>query len=278
MGERSTIQPIVDGFVDRQNSPTAQCAGLGSATHLLRCAWAAAKIGKSLLPVYRAELARESRTHGVLDAIFCTLGIGLRHESARDDARRILQNARCANPKQEAWFHAATDFAIAILDKPDDAISVRLGQEIAGRRLGIRSDAVPRELAVTMMWVPENLLTFVLQMLLSLDAPYSGEHRSMPFLAAPLLATARAEDFYFPREIAARMSEPWTPEMTVEYVTRFDGGLAHAPVRAGEKTGRNEPCPCGSGKKFKRCCVDSSARAQETAPVAVPFVEARCLR
>jgi preprotein translocase subunit SecA len=20
-----------------------------------------------------------------------------------------------------------------------------------------------------------------------------------------------------------------------------------------EKTGRNEPCPCGSGKKFKRC-------------------------
>ncbi len=22
-----------------------------------------------------------------------------------------------------------------------------------------------------------------------------------------------------------------------------------------ERTGRNEPCPCGSGKKFKRCCL-----------------------
>src|ERR1043166_9158345 len=22
-----------------------------------------------------------------------------------------------------------------------------------------------------------------------------------------------------------------------------------------EKTGRNDPCPCGSGKKFKRCCL-----------------------
>ncbi len=22
------------------------------------------------------------------------------------------------------------------------------------------------------------------------------------------------------------------------------------------KTGRNEPCPCGSGKKYKRCCMD----------------------
>ncbi len=22
------------------------------------------------------------------------------------------------------------------------------------------------------------------------------------------------------------------------------------------KTKRNEPCPCGSGKKFKHCCLD----------------------
>jgi hypothetical protein len=26
------------------------------------------------------------------------------------------------------------------------------------------------------------------------------------------------------------------------------------PVRHGPKIGRNEPCPCGSGKKFKKCC------------------------
>ena len=25
-------------------------------------------------------------------------------------------------------------------------------------------------------------------------------------------------------------------------------------IRSGKKTGRNEPCPCGSGKKFKKCC------------------------
>jgi SEC-C motif-containing protein len=25
-------------------------------------------------------------------------------------------------------------------------------------------------------------------------------------------------------------------------------------VRAEPKVGRNDPCPCGSGKKFKRCC------------------------
>ena len=27
-----------------------------------------------------------------------------------------------------------------------------------------------------------------------------------------------------------------------------------APVRSGSKVGRNEPCPCGSGRKYKKCC------------------------
>ena len=26
------------------------------------------------------------------------------------------------------------------------------------------------------------------------------------------------------------------------------------PVRAGKKVGRNDPCPCGSGQKYKKCC------------------------
>jgi len=26
------------------------------------------------------------------------------------------------------------------------------------------------------------------------------------------------------------------------------------PVQVGEKVGRNDPCPCGSGKKYKKCC------------------------
>ena len=29
--------------------------------------------------------------------------------------------------------------------------------------------------------------------------------------------------------------------------------LSHGPLR--RKVGRNEPCPCGSGKKYKRCCL-----------------------
>ena len=35
-----------------------------------------------------------------------------------------------------------------------------------------------------------------------------------------------------------------------------DGTLKKRPVvkKAAEKVGRNDPCPCGSGKKYKKCC------------------------
>ncbi len=32
------------------------------------------------------------------------------------------------------------------------------------------------------------------------------------------------------------------------------------------KVGRNEPCPCGSGKKYKRCC-GSTSTVKETQPI-----------
>ena len=38
---------------------------------------------------------------------------------------------------------------------------------------------------------------------------------------------------------AAAERKPWTPPV---------------PFRAPPKIGRNDPCPCGSGKKFKKCC------------------------
>jgi preprotein translocase subunit SecA len=35
---------------------------------------------------------------------------------------------------------------------------------------------------------------------------------------------------------------------------RGEGPSPTQPKRSGKKIGRNEPCPCGSGKKFKKCC------------------------
>ncbi|GHV96705.1 UPF0225 protein [Spirochaetia bacterium] len=36
----------------------------------------------------------------------------------------------------------------------------------------------------------------------------------------------------------------------------YDDGVVapHTVVRSAPKVGRNDPCPCGSGKKYKHCC------------------------
>jgi preprotein translocase subunit SecA len=35
---------------------------------------------------------------------------------------------------------------------------------------------------------------------------------------------------------------------------RSDGTAAPTAKKKSEKVGRNDPCPCGSGKKYKKCC------------------------
>jgi hypothetical protein len=46
----------------------------------------------------------------------------------------------------------------------------------------------------------------------------------------------------------ANMIEPMSPELV--YGRAFRGGRMRA------KVGRNDPCPCGSGRKYKKCCID----------------------
>lgn len=52
------------------------------------------------------------------------------------------------------------------------------------------------------------------------------------------------EDEYDPEDLYGVLSEP--------YVNRED---SDPYVREHKKIGRNDPCPCGSGKKFKKCCL-----------------------
>jgi preprotein translocase subunit SecA len=35
---------------------------------------------------------------------------------------------------------------------------------------------------------------------------------------------------------------------------RNDAGTVQPIVKKDKKVGRNDPCPCGSGKKYKKCC------------------------
>ena len=39
------------------------------------------------------------------------------------------------------------------------------------------------------------------------------------------------------------------------------------------KTGRNDPCPCGSGKKYKHCCYSQDTVKHEEPIIAAPEPE-----
>lgn len=63
--------------------------------------------------------------------------------------------------------------------------------------------------------------------------------------------------YYLYRVSYSRAEEREVQEKHEQELTYSHGSeeeSAKAPVRADDTSGRNEPCPCGSGKKFKKCC------------------------
>jgi preprotein translocase subunit SecA len=86
--------------------------------------------------------------------------------------------------------------------------------------------------------------------------------------APPVASSARPQLLEAPpREIAIPTRQPSTTidslekefqrkkQRELEAASRSGGGEASRPTqrRTGEKVGRNDPCPCGSGKKYKKC-------------------------
>lgn len=55
-----------------------------------------------------------------------------------------------------------------------------------------------------------------------------------------------------------------TKQIRAEMMQNLRGSLSH---KFEQKVGRNEPCPCGSAKKYKKCCLEKSNNASSMAKV-----------
>jgi len=52
-----------------------------------------------------------------------------------------------------------------------------------------------------------------------------------------------------------RQMKRWMKEHEAELRAEQSGGVkVETVVHEGPRIGRNDPCPCGSGKKYKKCC------------------------
>lgn len=145
----------------------------------------------------------------------------------------------------------------------------RVGFDDLGRALGgseVKAGIVARALYISPLILYSLLLAW---------PGLSIRERLKTFLISiPLLIASQLIDIPF--DIISRIEKPWGVHSPVEKFREFwnyllnNGGRQFLavivflismasvrlirPSRVKTPVGRNDPCPCGSGKKFKKCC------------------------
>ncbi len=263
-GERRNLDAILARSPSEQapqGSPTFPCSIQAGSTFFLRSAWMAARLGKAAIPLYRTALAEAEDWMALLDAGLGLGAIALRHSGTMAEVKRILQGyPDPPPPPADGGVHPTMDavrrsVARAVLLMFDDAeervkTSLEMGRGVCVTRGEELPEGHPYRFA-TPEQVPDDLARTAV---LSLDADVHDRNiQQFILVVLPLAAQSAAEDFYFPRDAVRAWFGQWTPEESLDRLKRFAQGPKTQGVRADPKPGRNDPCPCGSGRKWKKC-------------------------
>lgn len=219
----------------------------------LRGAWFAAQMPKAYLKLLKAGF---TKGENVAEAKVYGLGlaaIGHRHQKYRSEVVKFFQSAR------SQWGETALGATAAALSKPFERPA-----DFGAARLEAECDAVLRNNAK--LHVPSHTskthlegLPLVTKLALSLNLPISfwraPDDVARMYDWLPTVARLQARDFYLPeRERHRLVKQEYDYRTGLAFISgRFDIPTPE-PVRVAMTPGRNEPCACGSGKKFKRCC------------------------
>ncbi|HEX8792070.1 MAG TPA: SEC-C metal-binding domain-containing protein [Polyangiaceae bacterium] len=255
-GERRELDEIVEASADFALAPMWPCALQGGLPFYVRAAWAAARLGRVVLPRYKRALAEADAVMSALDAALSLGAMALRHAACRSEVERLLnaygEPAGDTSGAEYARSWSAYHVARALEQaEQNEKLAMVMGRRICvaaseplpeGHALRFaKEEDVPDALARTMMlWVDADT--------------WEGGQQGVIFTALPIAARASAEDFYLPRDVVRAWLGPWSPEETLLRIQRIPRATRkQQPVRAEKAPGRNDPCPCGSGKKWKKC-------------------------
>jgi hypothetical protein len=255
-GERRNLDEVV-ALGRRELSPTFACSVQEGTTFFLRAAWAAARLGKAVIPLYKKALVEQTDWRALVDAGLGLGAIALRHASTMSEVKRALAAWEAPSesdpPTAERTRRAV---ASAVLENVEDADArietmMKLGRDFCVVASGHLPEGHPLRFTKPED-VPDDLARTAV---LSFDGDvHNPTVRNLVFMALPLAARASGEDFYFPREIVRAWKGPWDPEETLARLKRAASAAPkEAPARVEPRPGRNDPCPCGSGKKYKKC-------------------------
>jgi hypothetical protein len=230
-----------------------------------RAAWAASRVGRVLVPFFR-DVVDESQTFGTLTgALVPLVAVGLRdpevrgevHEIVAQSLRRFVRmDPQLTGVDREICQWMLSYCGLMLVENRDDsyveALRGRGATLMALRGASLpaghpqrweRPDDVPVELSLSAVGYLEPTLLA------------GGPQRELAFLALPWLARASADDLYVPDQYIEAYGNTFQAEVTLHALEEHaQYHRIGEPARAKAKPGRNEPCSCGSGKKYKRCC------------------------
>jgi hypothetical protein len=256
--ERQNLEGLLNASKQTKTSPSYLCSAQGGSTWFMRSVWAAARLGKGVLPAYKAGFGSATEWFQMVDAALALAALGIRHAGLMPEVKGVLNaqkplaEARTDDMTQRGRAFAA-HLALQSIDNPDSSIEKMTN---IGRDMCVTLGSGLPEGHALRFDKPEDVpLGLVHTALLTLDGDMFDE-KILTFAVhcVPLAARAAAEDFYFPREVVRAWVGQWTPDEQIDRLKRHaDKQPKKEPVRAQNKVGRNDPCSCGSGKKWKKC-------------------------
>lgn len=236
---------------------TAATIRQGVGVMALKGAWGISKIGRGCLGHYKKLFVEGTLTEELVDALLSLYAIATRHTKLRAEVTKAAARTH-KDPDMEPMRKALYNTAEACVADTGNAAAY---QRTAGAAmLAARTAHLPKG-SPYRFERPEDVPD-------ALAMTYAANHmdnflkrlRSVTSLFAmlPWMARAAPEDFYMPADFIKATRIPWSPQETIDLLAT-EVELRKQPIERPEGPTRSGPCPCGSGKKYKRCCGDTRA-------------------
>jgi hypothetical protein len=236
---------------------------------IIRLVYALGRFGKVLLPACKeAATAPRDPVHWLIGI----LGVGviaLRQSKCRAEAKKALKQIVNAthglrDSVAEVWNDTSLcDVPGAILAAVEDTTGAD-AQFVESARAALFFAGHGQRSAAHHYTRPEDIAESTARAYVcGIDHSLFQTPRMLLLVAQmlPWLARAEPHELYLPEDEIAGAFPRWKPEKTIQLVDaeRKSWGIPSGPVKAEKKPRRNAPCPCGSGKKYKRCCLRITA-------------------
>ena len=245
---------------------------LRSTPIVYRALWAASRFAPLCFKLQR-HILEEAVSPDPLDcATFAMAAAGCRHSKLRDEAVRLLERARRTPVEGELWRIYREEVLGACLRSLDKNL------DLEGMMQGLRR-MMEEQLASQGMEgeVTDKLLRWTL---VTHERPFDAFATEQARAYLPLVANFDGSDFFLPSvndEMLAEMKI--TPLETMLNVLREDvPNHVPGPLTRAATPGRNDPCSCGSGKKYKSCCADPRSQTKRGVSAKTPKASKRRTR